>query len=70
MPYRAVAAEALERWRDAQRRLERSANDSPAWQQAYLDEQLAKAEYQAAFEAARAQRLPEPPTFEDATSED
>jgi Flp pilus assembly protein TadD len=70
MPYRAAAKEALDAWRDAQRRLATSPPDSPEWQQAYIDEQLAKGAYQQAIEGARRAHLPEPPPFNEATAED
>jgi hypothetical protein len=66
VPYRAIAAEALERWRAAHRRLEAASPDTPAWEAAYLDEQLAKADYQQAIEDARRARTPQPPPFNEA----
>jgi hypothetical protein len=66
MPYRAVAAEALAAWREAQARMEAAVPQSDAWQAAYLDEEAAKAAYQAAIDAARREHLPIPPPFADA----
>ena len=67
MPYRAVAQAALERWRDAQRRLEAAIPDGEDWRQAYIDEELAKADYQQAIDDARREHLPEPPPFDTVT---
>ena len=36
---------------------------APEWQDAYLDEQTAKAAYQEAVDAAHREHLPEPPPF-------
>lgn len=66
MPYRAIAAEALERWRAAHRRLEAAAPNTPAWEAAYVDEQIAKADYQQAVDDARRERTPQPPPFDEA----
>jgi hypothetical protein len=66
VPYRAIAAEALERWRAAHRRLEAAAPNTPAWEAAFIDEQLAKADYQQAVDDARRARTPQPPPFNEA----
>jgi hypothetical protein len=63
LPYRIVAEQALARWRAAHAKMEATSPDSPEWQAAYLEEQLAKTDYQAAVEAARREHLPEPPPF-------
>ncbi len=63
MPYRAIAAQALTAWRAAHARLEAATPDSAEWQDAYLDEQTAKAAYQEAVDAAHREHLPEPPPF-------
>ncbi len=63
MPYRKRAEEALATWRDAARRMEELDADSPAWQDAYAEAELAKAYYQQAIDDARAAHLPEPPAF-------
>ena len=68
MPYRAAAQEALARWREAEARRERHTPDSPEWHQAQADADLARAQYQEAFDNARRLHLPEPPTFEDASA--
>ena len=70
MPYRAAAQEALARWREAEGRRERHTPDSPEWRQAQADADLARAQYQEAFDNARlGPHMPEPPTFEDASAE-
>jgi hypothetical protein len=66
MPYRAVAAEALERWREAHRRLDAAAEGSPEWQQATIDVERAKTQYQAAIDDALNAHTPAPPPFDDA----
>jgi hypothetical protein len=63
IPYRLVAEEALARWRAAHARIETIPQDSPEWQAAYIEEELAKLDYQDAVEAARRAHLPEPPPF-------
>jgi hypothetical protein len=66
VPYRTIAQEALERWRDAQRRLDIAPPDSPEWQQAYVDSELAKGEYDDAVREAEQRHLPVPPPFNEA----
>ena len=68
MPYRAVAAEALAQWRAATARMEAAEVGSPEWESAHDDVETARAAYQAAFDAAQRAHLPQPPTFEDATT--
>jgi hypothetical protein len=70
LPYRAAAQEALARWREAQSRVERHTPDSPEWRQAQVDAELAKAQYQEAFDNAHRLHLPEPPNFDDAIDAD
>jgi hypothetical protein len=65
VPYRKVAEEALAQWRDADRRLSAMTPDEPDWQSVYVLRELAKATYQEAVEAARAEHLPEPPPFDE-----
>jgi len=67
MPYRALAADALAAWRDAERRMSQLPADSPDWQKACLEAELAKQRYQEAFDSARAEHLPEPPPFDEAS---
>ena len=66
MPYRTVALEALDAWRSADSRLAHCEPDSPEWQEAFTDAELAKQRYQDAIEAAHAAQLPEPPPFNEA----
>ena len=66
MPYRKVAAKMLAEWRAADRLMARLEPGSAAWEYACLLAELAKAHYQDAIEAARAEHLPEPPPFEEA----
>jgi hypothetical protein len=63
VPHRVVAEQALARWRAAHARTDVASRDSPEWQDAHHEEQLAKADYEAAVEAARQAHLPEPPPF-------
>ena len=69
MPYRTVAQAAPVRWRDANRRLAASSEGSPDWQQASIDEELARRDYQDAIDEARKAHLPEPPPFHEASRE-
>lgn len=69
MPYRKVAEAALVDWRAADRRLAELDPGSGEYQQALLDAEVAKGRYQAAIDAARAEHLPEPPPFDDASAE-
>jgi hypothetical protein len=69
MPYRKIAAEALAMWREADRRLAELEPSAPEWEAAYLRREAARARYQEAVEAARAEHLPEPPPFEEGRAE-
>jgi hypothetical protein len=68
MPYRIAAQEALARWRVAQRLMDDTSPDDPSgrWQQAQVEADLAKADYQEAIEAATREHLPVPPSFAEA----
>jgi hypothetical protein len=66
MPYRAVAEAALQQWREAVRRQEAEAVDTPAWQQAGVEAETAKDAYQQAIDDARRAHTPLPPPFETA----
>jgi len=66
MPYRTIATEALEAWRDADRRMRRCAPESREWQEAFVEAELAKQRYNDAIAAAHAEHLPEPPPFDEA----
>lgn len=68
MPYRIVAEQALARWRAAQAQLEVSPPDSPEWQAASIEAELARAAYHEAVEAASSEHLHVPPPFEEATT--
>jgi hypothetical protein len=70
VPYRAIAAAALERWRIAHRLMEALDEGTPEWQDAYLGTELAKADYQAAVEEARRHHTPLPPPFDDVSGTD
>lgn len=69
MPYRTIAAQALEAWRDADRQMRRCVPESAEWLEAFLQAELAKQQYNDAIAAAHAEHLPEPPPFEEATRE-
>ena len=66
MPYRAVAAAALQAWRAALARKEAAEPGSPEWLDAERDEDAARTAYQEAVDAARRAGTPEPPAFEEA----
>jgi hypothetical protein len=66
MPYRVVAEAALQQWREAVRRQESEAVDSPAWHQAGIEAEIAKDAYQQAIDDARRAHMPLPPPFETA----
>jgi uncharacterized protein YdaU (DUF1376 family) len=66
MPYRIVAQAALDRWRDAERRMDQWPLDSDEWQEAYLEGELAKADYQQAIDDAIRNHKPLPPPFDEA----
>jgi hypothetical protein len=68
VPYRIAAQEALARWRLANARLESAPPGTPDWTTAYLEGRLAKHQYQEAVEAARREHLPEPPSFDEAST--
>ena len=65
MPYRAVAAAALQEWRDLTRRMGNLEPGTDAWREFYIEAELAKARYQEAFDAAAREQQPSPPPFED-----
>jgi hypothetical protein len=67
MPYRRVAQAALNRWLDAERRKEQWPLDGDEWQAAYLDGELAKADYEQAIDDARREHEPLPPPFNTVT---
>jgi predicted nucleic acid-binding protein len=64
MPYRTVAAEALELWREAERRMTNLPPDSPEWLNACLEAEDARQRYNDAVVAADAQNAPAPPLDE------
>jgi hypothetical protein len=66
VPYRAIAAVALQAWRAALARREAAEPGSPEWLEAERDEVAAKIAYQEAVEAARRAGTPEPPPFDEA----
>jgi hypothetical protein len=66
MTYRGVAQAALDRWLEAERRKDLWPLDSDEWQAAYLEGELAKADYQQAIDDARREHKPVPPPFEEA----
>ena len=70
MPYRKVAEQALADWRAAERRMAAAEPESPVWQDAYMDSQMAKARYRQAVDDARKAGTPEPVPFEDAVRAD
>ena len=63
MPYRIAAEEALARWRAAQRKLVDASPGDPEADLAEIMLRQAKADYQAAVDAAHREHLPEPPPF-------
>jgi hypothetical protein len=65
MSYRVVAQAALERWREAESRKDEWPLDSDEWETAYLEGELAKADYQQAIDDAKREHKPLPPPFED-----
>jgi hypothetical protein len=64
VPYRKVAAEALAEWRGYDRRLADAEPGSEAWSELTAQAADAKARYEAAIAAARAEHLPVPPPFD------
>ncbi len=66
MPYRVIAQEALARWRDAERRRERSEPGSANHLAAQQDAEQARRDYQDAIEAAMRAHLPVPIAFDEA----
>jgi hypothetical protein len=69
MPFRAVAAAALDDWRRAEREMSRLQPDSPEWHRAAAEAEAARNRYQQAIEDARAAHSPEPPPFDTARAE-
>ena len=66
MPYRTTAAEALELWREAERRMTHLPTNSPEWLSACLEAEGARQRYNAAVAAAEADEMPGRPPFEEA----
>lgn len=67
MPYRTIAEDALARWRAAQRQMDDSEPESPTWQEAFVEAELAKADYQQAIQDATRTHNKLPVPFEQAT---
>jgi hypothetical protein len=68
MPYRALAQQALARWREAERRKDAAVLHSPEWEAANADAASAKADYMQCVDDARREYRPEPPPFEEAVT--
>jgi hypothetical protein len=68
MPYGNIAAEALERWREAERRMTHVAPNSPEWRSACLEAEDARQRYNDAVAGAESEMMPVPPQFEEASA--
>ena len=66
MPHLSIAQAALDRWRDATRVMDAAEVGSPAWTQAALDADRAKADYEQAVEDATRMHRPVPIPFAEA----
>jgi hypothetical protein len=69
MPYLSIAQAALDRWRAATREMDAAEAESTAWHQAFVDAELAKADYQQAVDDATRMHRPVPIPFNEAADQ-